>query len=296
MDPRKQSKPPPPVPKKSNKDLETAQKIKEGMLLFKQLPFVKELLCWILSFDHKVLPCFNFLINSEKKLQQYIQQYNEINILLDSKFNSYGLGKLLELKGTDAKGNAKCNNNFKGSKISEKIKDNDLFDLVKNELNNSMINDKVKELLKLTNDKIRLIIKIGRKIPKNTECSRLGQAATGQIILTLKELIDNGMTNEYEIQKVLAKKINNVGSLLYMLGFDSGVKDRSSSRRRRSSSSSRRRRSSSRRRRSSSRRRRSSSRRRRSSSRRRRSSSRRRRSSSSRRRRRSSSSSRRRRS
>jgi len=187
---------------------------------YKQIQPVKELLCWILNFDSKVLPCFIYFVKKQNddKIFTLINRYSYINLLIEQKMIDIKLDVLLSLKTDINDSNPKCNL----SKLSEIVEDQELFRIVTSRgLSIKMIDDKkksfiivndnIKELLRLTNQKLLLLIEIVNKIPFNLDvCSRIGQTSTGQILLILKELVNNGMENELNEQREIATKINSL--------------------------------------------------------------------------------------
>ena len=61
-------------------------------LYYSQVQPIKELICWILNFDFKVYPCFNYFLKKNKNLGY---KYVVLNELIDDKFRELKLESLL---------------------------------------------------------------------------------------------------------------------------------------------------------------------------------------------------------
>lgn len=180
--------------------------------MFKQIQVIKELLCWVINFDVKIKFCFIKSLNSSRinspiikklLLDLYDSYTSQINLLFLSTNNLKNL-KVISPETSDKF----CDIPNISSKITDIQIKNDTFD-------GEFVNKFIKNILSLSNKKLELLVKL-HGISENTltftneDCSRLGQTSTGQIILILKELINNGMSNEYMIQKDLGSNINNI--------------------------------------------------------------------------------------
>ena len=180
-------------------------------LYYSQVQPIKELICWILNFDFKVYPCFNYFLKKNKNLGY---KYVVLNELIDDKFRELKLESLLDLRTNLSDKNIKCTL----QSFPKKIEDKKFFKIVTEKGKKVIegkqyiqVNSGIKELLNLTNKKLKLLITITNQIPYNlTECSLIGQTSTGQILLILKELINNGMQEEYKLQQNIADQLNNM--------------------------------------------------------------------------------------
>lgn len=177
--------------------------------MFKQIQVIKELLCWVINFDAKIKFCFIKSLNSSRinspiikklLLDLYDSYTSQINLLFLATKNL----KVISPETSDEF----CVIGSISSKITDLQIKNDAFDGV-------FVNKFIKNILSLSNKKLELLIKLysiseNNLVFTNDECSRLGQTSTGQIILILKELVNNGMSNEHIIQKDLGSNINNI--------------------------------------------------------------------------------------
>lgn len=186
---------------------------------FRQIQAMKELLCWVINFDRKVYKCFASCVdklNNNSKEKEFKGKYQDLNNAINKIFKDKNGLKNLQILEVDSSEQL-CTM----PKISKVISDNSikfyLFHGEKDGKEAGNVRTIVKQLIHLTNKKLELFIEVfeinwanktGFSFLKTRECETFGQTISGQILLILKELQDNGLNEQRGLQTKLAQYIN----------------------------------------------------------------------------------------
>lgn len=179
--------------------------------LFKPVQAMKELICWVINMDIKIYDCLLQLLkeNDEFSKKTCLDSYEAYNYIINSL-----------LKNINSKLRVLSYKEFEICSILKWITtDDDLRNLC---FDKKDVKDEIKTLIKYTNKKLELLILVMKNnINKKSwfsskkvyKCETLGQASA-QIILILKELQNNGLSDYLSMQKEIASELNSLTKLL----------------------------------------------------------------------------------